>query len=186
MDTILQSAEYNRLSKHVSPHLLVLHQFTSGQVLIPSIPPSSRNLFQLEIKTQIEQELPFQTFLFQHQSSINFQKDFNQQISSSSNSKIQILQIEIDYLQKQHAEAIALGDFTQQLAAEQAISNKLQTIEYLQEKQKVLTHEESFITNKTDQQIHELLKTHMKSLRKLIRKNQFQIDQKKFLYKQTI
>lgn len=165
MNTIIQSAEYDRLSKIVSPHLLILHEFTSGQELIPSISPSSRNLFQLEIKTHIQQEIPSETFFLQPQSSTNFQKDFTREISSS-NSKTQILQTEINYLQKQHAKAIAIGDFTQQFAAERAIANKIQ------EKQKPLDHqkstisEKSLITNKTDQQIREVLKKHIKLLRK--------------------
>jgi len=187
MDTIIQSAEYQRLSKRVSPHLLLLHQLTSGQELISSITPCSRNLFQLEIKTHIQQEFPSEKFLLQPESSAVFQKDFTQEMSSSD-FKTQILQTEINYLQKQHAEAIALGDFTQQLAAERAISNKLQIIEYLQDKQKSLKisqtkipdhstieNQESTISNKSlianqvDQQIRGLLKKHVKLLRKRIR-----------------
>src|SRR5271170_1824263 len=75
IDAIIQSAEYKHLSKRISPHLLLLHKFTSGQELIPSITPSSLNLFQLEIKTHIQQEFPSQTFLLQHQSSVIFQQD---------------------------------------------------------------------------------------------------------------
>jgi len=206
MDTILQSAEYNRLSQRVSPHLLVLHQFTSGQELIPSISPSSRHLFQLEIKTHIQQELPSQIYLLQHRSSVDFQKDLTQQISSSD-SKTQILQTEINYLQKQHAEAIAIGDFTQQLAAERAISNKLQTIEQLYEKQKTLKisqteiphqssaeisiissniSQKSLITNPVDQQIRELLKKHITLLRKRIRNDKSKLNEKESLDKQII
>jgi O-acetylhomoserine/O-acetylserine sulfhydrylase-like pyridoxal-dependent enzyme len=187
MDTIIQSAEYQLLSKRVSPHLLLLHQLTSGQELIPSVTPSSRTLFQLAIETHIQQEFPPETFLLQHQTSADFQTNFTQPISSSD-SKSQILQTEINYLQKQHAEAIAIGDFTQQLAAERAISNKLQIIEYLEDKQKSLKisqtqipdhstienqestiSEKSLIANQVDQQIRGLLKKHVKLLRKRIR-----------------
>jgi len=208
IDTIIQSAEYNRLSKRVSPHLLVLHQFTSGQELIPSKIPSCRNLIQLEIKPHIQQEVPFQTFLLQPQTSATFQKDFTQQISSSD-AKTQILQTEIDYLQKQHAEAIAIGDFTQQLAAERAISSRFQTIKHLPEKQKTLKiipnqstidnqessetslissaiSDKSLVTNQVDQQIRELLKKHVKILRKRIRNDKSKLDQKESLDKQVI
>jgi hypothetical protein len=206
MDTILQSAEYNRLSKHLSPHLLVLHEFTSGQELIPSISPSSHNIFQLEIKTYIQQEFSSQIYLLQHQSSVDFQKDLIQQFSSSD-SKTQILQTEINYLQKQHAEAIAIGDFTQQLAAERTISNKLQIIKQLYEKQKTLkisqteipdqlstetsiissnVSQKSLITNPVDQQIRELLKKHIKLVRKRIRNDKSKLNQKESLDRQII
>jgi hypothetical protein len=212
MDTIIQSAEYQLLSKRVSPHLLLLHQLTSGQELIPSVTPSSRTLFQLAIETHIQQEFPPETFLLQHQTSADFQTNFTQPISSSD-SKSQILQTEINYLQKQHAEAIAIGDFTRQLAAERAISNKLQTIKYVQEKPQSLKtsqveisdsiehnpsktslipstiSEKSLITNSVDQQIRGLLKKHAKLLRQRIRNNKSKLsedDQKEFLDKQII
>jgi len=183
MDTIIQSIEYEHLSKRVSPHLLSLHQFTSGQELIPSATSSSVNLFQLETKAYIDQELSYETFLLQHPSSAVFQRDSIQQISSSD-LKAQILQIEINYLQKQQAEAIAVGDFTRQLAAEQAISIKLEAIQYLQEKPKLLTEiqdpiehdkseasitsstisNQSLSANQVDEQIRGLLKTLQKSI----------------------
>lgn len=171
INTIIQSSEYNRLSKHISPHLLILHEYTSGQELISLTPPSIRNLFQLGTQTHIQQELPSQTYLLQRQSSINFQKDF-------SNPKTQILQTEINYLQKQHAEAIARGDLTQQLAAERAISNKLQTMEQFQEKPIPPVQQQSSITNKTDQQIHELMKKHVKSIQRHIRSSKSKLNQK--------
>ncbi|CAF3503908.1 unnamed protein product [Rotaria sordida] len=139
IDTIIQSVQYERLSKRISPHLLVLHKLTSEQELIqPSIIPCPVKLYQLEIKTSVQQESLYEMFHFQYQSSINFQKDFIQQISSldSIDLKNQILQIEINYLQKQYDESIAIGDFTRQLATEQIISNKLQFIESFQEKEK--------------------------------------------------
>ncbi|CAF3003205.1 unnamed protein product, partial [Rotaria sp. Silwood2] len=138
IDVIIQSAQYERLSKRISPNLLVLHKLTSEQELIPSILPCSVKLHQLEIQTSIQQESPYQLFHFQYQSTTNFQKDFIQQISSldSIDSKQRILQNEINYLHKQYNEAIVIGDFTRQLAAEQIISNKFQMIESFQEKEK--------------------------------------------------
>ncbi|CAF3617508.1 unnamed protein product [Rotaria sp. Silwood1] len=47
----------------------------------------------------------------------------------------QILQTKINYLQKQYDEAIVIGDFTRQLAAEHIIPNKLQMIESFQEQE---------------------------------------------------
>ncbi|CAF4669063.1 unnamed protein product [Rotaria sp. Silwood1] len=139
IDTVIQSVQYERLSKRISPHLLILHKLTSQQELIPSIIPCSAILHQLEIQTFIQQESPYQMFHFQYQSSTNFQKDIVQQISSfDSIDSInhQILQTEINYLQKQYDEASVIGDFTQQLAAEHIISNKLQMIESFQEQEK--------------------------------------------------
>jgi hypothetical protein len=181
IEMIIQSAEYERLSKRVSPQLLLLNQITSGQELIPSIAPSSCNLFQLAIKTDIHQEVPSSIFLVQNQTSASYQKDFTEQIAPL-NSKTQILQTEINYLQKQHAEAIAIGDFTQQLAAERAIADKIQTIKHLQDKsseteipkQSKTPIVPSAISEKSlvDQQIRGLLKKHLKPIQKLIRNNQ--------------
>jgi hypothetical protein len=174
MDTIIQSIEYERLSKRVSPHLLFLHQFTSGQELIPSATSSSVNLFQLETKAYIDQEPPSEIFLLQHPPSAVFQRDSIQQISLFD-LKAQTLQIEINYLQKQQAEAIAVGDFTRQLAAEQAITLKLEAIQgkskLLTEIQDPIEHDKSEVSitsstisnqslsaNQVDEQIRGLLK----------------------------
>ena len=174
IDMIIQSDEYRRLSKRVSPQLLILNRITSGQELIPSIVPSSCNLFQLAIKTEIQQEVPPSLFLVQNQASAIYQKDFTEQI----------LQTEINYLQKQHAEAIAIGDFAQQLAAERAIADKIQTIGHLQDEQKPSETKmpeqsktsivSSAISEKSlvDQQIRGLLKKHLKPIQNLIRNNQ--------------
>ncbi|CAF1497745.1 unnamed protein product [Adineta steineri] len=185
METIIQSIEYENSSKCVSPHLLLLHKFTSGQELIPAITSSSTNLLQLETKAHVDQELSFQIFLLQSQSSASFQKDSIEQYASLD-LKTQILHIEIMYLQKQHAEAIAVGDFSQQLAAEQIISTKLQlikqsqieiqdnssmtnrqSVKYNKSKTSIIStsiSRKSLPTNETDEQISKLLKNHIKNL----------------------
>ncbi|CAF0967334.1 unnamed protein product [Adineta steineri] len=197
METIIQSIEYENLSKCVSPHLLLLHKFTSGQELIPSISSSSTNLFQLETKTHVDQELSFQTFLLQSQSSASFQKDSIEQYASLD-LKTQILHIEIMYLQKQHAEAIAVGDFSQQLAAEQIISTKLQlikqsqieiqdsssmtnqqSVKYNKSKTSIIStsiSRKSLPTNETDEQIRKLLKNHIKSLQTRIENDESKLS----------
>jgi hypothetical protein len=198
METIIQSIEYQRLSKRVSPQLLLLNQITSGQELMPAITPSSCNLFQLAMKTEIQQELSSPIFLVQDQTSAIYQKDFTEQIASL-NPKAQILQTEINYLKRQHAEAIAIGDFSQQLAAERAIANKLQMIKNPQDQQKLDQKEisdhsmldnqsktsivSSAISEKSlvDQQIRGLLKKHLKPIQKRIRN-----DQKQSLSKEII
>jgi hypothetical protein len=198
METIIQSIEYQHLSKRVSPQLLLLNQITSGQELMPAITPSSCNLFQLAMKTEIQQELSSPIFLVQDQTSAIYQKDFTEQIASL-NPKAQILQTEINYLKRQHAEAIAIGDFSQQLAAERAIANKLQMIKNPQDQQKLDQKEisdhsmldnqsktsivSSAISEKSlvDQQIRGLLKKHLKPIQKRIRN-----DQKQSLSKEII
>ncbi|CAF3715255.1 unnamed protein product [Rotaria sp. Silwood1] len=72
IDTIIQSVQYERLSKRISPHLLVLHKLTSQQELITSIISCSAILHQLEIQTFMQQESSYQMFHFQYQSSTNF------------------------------------------------------------------------------------------------------------------
>ena len=183
----MESAEYHRLSKRLSPQLLLSHQMTSGQELIPSITPSSRNLFQLPIITHMQEEFPSFVFLLQQQSSTVVQENSIRQISSPD-PKTEILQTEINYLQRQHAEAIAIGDFTQQLAAERAIATKLQAIELRQDEQKpsqiqisdrpkfenqsetsvipTVISEKSLV----DRQIRGLLKKHVKHLQEHARK----------------
>jgi hypothetical protein len=112
---------------------------------------------------------------------------------------MQILQTEINYLQKQHAEAIIIGDFNQKLAAEQAISIKFQTIERLQEKQESIEHispavsEKSLTENEVDEQIRRLLKNHVKLLRKRLQTDTDEISsihseqyQKESLQKQIL
>jgi hypothetical protein len=201
MDTIIQSAEYQRLSKRISPHLLLLNKITSGQELIPSLIPSSVKRFQLEVETHIQQELPSQIFLLQDQSATTFQKDFIQQSLSTDpiDPKTQMLQTEIDYLQKQHAESISIGDFTQKLAAEQAMSVKFQAIERLQNSLQItqtqtqdpstidnrqsLEHisstnsEKSLTPNQVDEQVRGLLKDHVKLLQKHIQNEKSKLSE---------
>ena len=98
--------------------------------------------------------------------------------------KAQILQTEINYLRRQHAEAIAIGDFTQQLAAERAIDDKLQAIERLEDRQKpgeteIANQSKTSIVSSTisekssvDRQIRGLLKKHLKPIQKLLRSGQ--------------
>ncbi|CAF1549019.1 unnamed protein product, partial [Rotaria sp. Silwood1] len=72
IDTITESVQYERLSKRISPHLLILHKLTSQQDLLPPIIPYFAILHQLEIQTFMQQESPYQMFHFQYQSSTNF------------------------------------------------------------------------------------------------------------------
>ncbi|CAF5046320.1 unnamed protein product, partial [Rotaria sp. Silwood1] len=58
IDTITQRSQYERLSKRISPHLLILHKLTSQQELLPPIIPYSTILHQLEIQTFMQQESP--------------------------------------------------------------------------------------------------------------------------------
>ncbi|CAF1261150.1 unnamed protein product [Adineta steineri] len=197
MEPIIQSIEYENLSKCVSPHLLLLHKFTSGQELIPSITSSSTNLLQSETKAHVNQELSFQTFLLQSQSSANFQKDSIEQYASLD-LKTQVLHTEIMYLQKQHAEAIAVSDFSQQLAAEQIISTRLQrikqsqieiqdstsmtnqqSVKYNKSKTSIIStsiSRKSLPTNETDEQIRKLLKNHIKSLQMRIENDESKLS----------
>ncbi|CAF4553692.1 unnamed protein product [Rotaria socialis] len=129
IDAIIQSVQYERFIKHIPSNLLLLHGLHSDQEVLPSIIPCSTKLFKLETKTSIEQEPQFERN--------HFQTDFIQQISSSFDpidSKIQILQTEINFLEKKYYESIVVGDFTRQLAVEQALAVKLQIMEPLQEK----------------------------------------------------
>lgn len=98
----------------------------SSQQIIPPIKSHLANVFQLEMPSTIEQESSFQIFNFQYGSQTKFQP------VSTMNSKIRILQTEINFLKKQYDESIVTGDFTRQSAAEQAIATKLQNIELLQ------------------------------------------------------
>ena len=72
-------------------------------------------------------------FHFPYQTVANFQHDLTFEFS---NSQIQIIKLEINYLQKIYNESISIGDFTRQLAAEQIISNKLNIFEALRQKHK--------------------------------------------------
>ncbi|CAF3716426.1 unnamed protein product [Rotaria sp. Silwood1] len=167
IDTITQRSQYERLSKRISPHLLILHKLTSQQELIPSI-----------ISYSID--------------SINHQ----------------ILQTKINYLQKQYDEAIVIGDFTRQLAAEHIIPNKLQMIESFQEQEQsqkdsqleiqipstidnqqsveykksktsiksLIINEKSLDTNQINEQIHELLNNYDTILQKHIQNDQVELS----------
>ena len=205
IETINQSIEYEYLSQQVSPHLLTLHQITSGQVLIPGIPSSSRDLLQLPITIHIEEEHPPDIYILEPQSSNRLQQ------IPSTDLKTRILQTEIDYLQKQLAEATANGDLTEQLAAERAISAKLKALAHLREKQKpsqivIQEHstldpsdqmdekqsktsilsstisEKSNTKNQIDQQIRGLVKKHVKQLQKHLQENTSKSDQKDIIH----
>ena len=157
IDNITQSARYERLSKNISPHLLLLHKLTSGQQLVPYTIPCSAKQFQLEIKPSIQLEFASEIFLLKYQSSVKYQNDVLQQISFAEpiDSKMKILKTEIDYLKKQYAESIAIDDYAQQLATEQTISSKLQIIESLHEKQQLLkdSKKETRIYSPVDNQV---------------------------------
>ena len=176
MEMIIQSAEYRRLFKRVSPQLLSVNQMTSGQELIPGVLALSRHLFQLPIKTRMEQETPSELFLIQNQSSAIYQQISNLDLESH------IRQIEINYLQKQHAHATAIGDFAQQLAAERAIASKIPLEKQATSTAQIsddikLAHQpetslvSSVVNEKSDidQQIRGLVKKRMKSLQEQIR-----------------
>lgn len=176
METILQSAEYQRVSKRVSPQLLAVNHITSGQELIPAVLPSSKHVFQVPIETRMQQEIPSEIFLIENQSSVIYQQ------ISALDLESRIRQMEIDYLQKQHAQAVAIGDLAQQLAAERAIASKIprekQTtaMRQISDDTKIadqpgpsmvpsVIHEKPLV----DQQIRGLVKKHMKSLKEQIR-----------------
>ncbi|CAF1625727.1 unnamed protein product [Rotaria magnacalcarata] len=147
IDTIIQSVQYERLIKQMPSNLLLLHGLHSDQEVLPSIIPCSTKLFKLETNASIEQEPQFERN--------HFQTDFIQQISSFDpiDSKIQILQTEINFLEKQYYESIVVGDFTRQLAVEQALAAKLQIMEPLQEKS---------TKNSRQQQIHRKIQDYVR------------------------
>lgn len=171
-------AHYQRLSKGVSPPLLQTHQMISAQELIPTIPPLSRHLFQIPIETRIEEEIPAELFLIENQSIAISQTE---EISTFDRES-QIRLIQINYLRKQQAQAFALGDVAQQLAAEQAIASKLPVAQ--PEVSVIRTSDSAKLENQpetsmtpsivhkrslVDQQIRGLVKKHVKSLQDHIR-----------------
>jgi len=86
----------------------------------------------------------------------------------------QLLQKQIEYLQRQHAEAVTNNDFTQQIAAERALEDKLKRFTKLQPKS-IRVESSSLVTSKrsarlssVDQQIRGLMKKHVKQLQKRV------------------
>ncbi|CAF0920812.1 unnamed protein product [Adineta ricciae] len=204
IESIIQSNEYERLSKRVSPNLLLLHEITSGQQLISLTAPSLLNHFQLGIKCMIHQELSSQVFLLRRQSSA-FRKDYTEQLSSldPTDTTVQTIRTEITYLQRKYDEAVAVGDISQQLAAKQIISAKMQdnselfktklskTTEQLPvDSQKIMeylksdtsttsitTNEQSLPSAQIDERIDELLANQIKTIHELILTNAEQNEQ---------
>ncbi|CAF0923023.1 unnamed protein product [Adineta ricciae] len=196
IESIIQSNEYERLSNRVSSNLLLLHKITSGQQLISLTAPSLLNRFQLGIKCTIHQELSSEIFLLRRQSSASFRKDYTEQLLSldSTDNTAQTIRTEITYLQSKYDEAVAVGDISQQQAAKQIISAKIQnnselfktkpskTTEQLPvDSQKIIEYPKSDTSNtsittndrslpsaQVDERIDELLANQIKTLHELI------------------
>ena len=174
IDEIIQSYNYDRLSRDVSLDLISLHHFTSGQVSFPSIKPLSLHQFQLPTRISVREEHSFDSYLLRSSQTTKIEQEI---LSIPTDTKKQILQQQILYLQKQHADAVALGDFAQQLAAERAIENKLQRIEgqHLIAPSHIsllsaTTSETSVAPSHIDRQVRGVLKSHVRSLQTKMQK----------------